>query len=260
MLRPAAQDKTISSLREDDPILAAYPFTNVFRVLDRNSQYILQNVIQKGSQDLHEAFFRVLLFRTFNKIETWEFLEESLGTITWKDFNLQKYDRVLSSVDGAVYNSVYIMPAPGRAFGFDRNYLNHLRLIDLMMAEKLADELQQMKHLKDAHGRVCLYPSMGEFTAMQLILDLNMMPHFNWSEDEWVAVGPGSKSCLHKMFGSDVAGHEEAAMRFIRDEQFKYFNKYGVDTVEIPRLCPERRPGLTMVDIEHSLLLSTASS
>ncbi len=154
----------------DDPILAAYPFTNVFRVLDRNSQYILQNVIQKGSQDLHEAFFRVLLFRTFNKIETWEFLEESLGTITWKDFNLQKYDRVLSSVDGAVYNSVYIMPAPGRAFGFDRNYLNHLRLIDLMMAEKLADELQQMKHLKDAHGRVCLYPSMGEFTAMQYVV------------------------------------------------------------------------------------------
>lgn len=46
----------------DDPILQQYPFTNVFRVLDRVSQYVLRNVIQTGDGSRDEQCFRVMLF------------------------------------------------------------------------------------------------------------------------------------------------------------------------------------------------------
>ncbi len=80
-----------------------------------------------------------------------------------------------------------------------------------------------------------------------------MLPDFNWDEDEWVALGPGSTACLLKMFGPDVKGCEQEVMRHMRDDQMRYFSQFGLHEEEIPQLCPERGPGLTLVDIEHAL-------
>ncbi len=53
-----------------DPILLKHKFTNAYRASDRVSQYLIKNVIYKGSQDPNEVFFRIILFKLFNKIET----------------------------------------------------------------------------------------------------------------------------------------------------------------------------------------------
>src|SRR5687768_4604489 len=62
-----------------DKILNDYKFTNVYRASDRVSQYLIRNVIYQGNKDLNEVFFRLILFKTFNRISTWEFLKEELG-------------------------------------------------------------------------------------------------------------------------------------------------------------------------------------
>lgn len=154
----------------DDPILQNYPFTNVFRVLDRVTQYILRNVIQVGDQSLHEQCFRLMLFRSFNKVETWEALTEHFGELTWRDFDLNAYEDVLLTrqrSDIALYSPAYIIPSP--KLGGQANASNHLRLIQLMMEEDLPAQLQKLTHLKDAHGRISLFPGMGEFMALQYV-------------------------------------------------------------------------------------------
>ena len=156
----------------DDEALASHPYINVFRVLDRTSQYILTHVICDEQYTLEDAFFRVLLFRTFNRIETWEYLEEQRGSLTWADFDVLEYERLLDALDGPLYSGAYIMPAPVREFGYPTNHQCHLRLIDLMMSLKVYKKLERMKHLKDAHGYLCLFPSMGDFMAMQSVLSL----------------------------------------------------------------------------------------
>ncbi|GJE91065.1 chromo-domain-containing protein [Phanerochaete sordida] len=237
----------------EDKIIADWPFTNVFRVLDRNTQYILRHVVREGSQDLEESVFRVILFRTFNKIETWEFLKEELGDLTWKGFDIKAYQNALKNAEQALYHNAYIMPAP--KLGYAINYEAHLRLIEAMMDAKLPHELLRFKHLKDAHGYLSLYPSMGDFTTMQMLLDLNMLPHFQWSEDEWVALGPGSRACLEKMFGADMRNERQAAhaLRYLRDAQASWYNWLSVPSRAVPRLSPARAAGLSMVDIEHAL-------
>ena len=151
----------------DDEILQAYPFTNVFRVYDRVTQYILKNVIRKGDQSLEESCFRVILFRLFNRIETWELLEKGLGTptLTWSEFDVGEYENVLMEYKGALYGACYIIPAP--SFGWERNFSNHLRLVKLLMEEHFPRRLRKVEYLKDAHGIACLYPSKGAFTALQ---------------------------------------------------------------------------------------------
>ena len=152
----------------EDATLSSHRFINVFRVYDRLTQYVLTHVIGSGNWTLEDAFFRVLVFRTFGKIETWEFLEQELGAITAVGFDPAVYDSVLTHLANegrALYQAAYIMPAP--PLGYDKNHSNHLRLIQIMMRLRVYDKLKRMQHLKDAHGYLILYPSMGEFTTMQ---------------------------------------------------------------------------------------------
>ncbi len=61
----------------DNPVLAAYKFTNAYRASDRVSQYLIRHVIYRDDlpKSPREVFFRILLFKLFNKIATWELLE-----------------------------------------------------------------------------------------------------------------------------------------------------------------------------------------
>ena len=56
----------------DDTILRAYRFTNPYRAADRVSQYLIREVQYRSdrSQSPPEVFFRTLLFKIFNRIET----------------------------------------------------------------------------------------------------------------------------------------------------------------------------------------------
>ncbi len=81
-----------------DPILRQYKFTNAYRASDRTSQYLIREVIYKGDQAVDEVFFRILLFKIFNKIETWERLQAALGEVRYATFRFDAYDHVLTTV------------------------------------------------------------------------------------------------------------------------------------------------------------------
>src|SRR5206468_3279720 len=66
-----------------DPILARYKFTNAYRASDRVSQYLIRNVAYRGSSNSNEVFFRTILFKLFNRIDTWERLETAFGQVTY---------------------------------------------------------------------------------------------------------------------------------------------------------------------------------
>ena len=61
------------------PLLDRHKFTNAYRASDRVSQYLIRFVIYQGDQTPEEIFFRTILFKLFNKIETWELLILPIG-------------------------------------------------------------------------------------------------------------------------------------------------------------------------------------
>ena len=68
----------------EDTILQKYKFTNAYRVNDRVSQFLISHVIYNDNVALHDAndiIFRILLFKIFNKIDTWQILENRIGDI-----------------------------------------------------------------------------------------------------------------------------------------------------------------------------------
>jgi hypothetical protein len=105
----------------EDPILSVHRFTNAYRASDRVSQYLIRHVIYDGSQKSEELFFRTILFKLFNKIETWEALCTKLGALSWREFTFDAYAKVLDGLldEGQrIYSAAYIMPSP--AFGSPR--------------------------------------------------------------------------------------------------------------------------------------------
>jgi hypothetical protein len=58
----------------DDPVLAAHRFTNAYRASDRVSQVLINEVIYGNCADERSTVLRVLLFKIFNRVETWRYL------------------------------------------------------------------------------------------------------------------------------------------------------------------------------------------
>ena len=124
----------------DDSIIARHKFTNAYRASDRVSQYLIRNVIYDGDQSVPEVFFRTILFKLFNKIETWELLTSCLGRITWGGYSFDRVDSLLSRALASktrIYSAAYIMPSGGTAFGYRQKHRNHLKLLERMMDDEV---------------------------------------------------------------------------------------------------------------------------
>lgn len=217
-----------------DPILSKHRFTNVYRVTDRVSQYLIQNVIYAKHlpDSSQEILFRVLLFKLFNKIETWEMLTSEFGSLTWEDYNFKRYDNALSkTINGGkkIYSAAYIMPSGGSYFGLERKHSNHLKLIEHMVKNRCDERLMSSRRMQDAFEILKGYPSLGDFLAYQLLIDINYSPIINFSESEFVVPGPGAKGGISKCF-IDLGGlNLVEVIKFMADRQEEEFERLGID-------------------------------
>jgi len=215
-----------------DKILNEYKFTNVYRATDRVSQYLIKNVIYKGSQKPEEIFFRLLLFKIFNRISTWEVLEYELGKISFKDYSFKRYDKVLSEVmynKIPIYSAAYIMASGKSRFGYERKHQNHLKLIELMIKEKVPFQLQHCKSMNEAYTLLHSYPTVGDFLAYQYVTDINYSTLTNFSEMEFVKAGPGAKDGILKCFKDFGDYSFEDIIKLMADNQETEFERLNLD-------------------------------
>jgi hypothetical protein len=217
----------------DNPVLAIYKFTNAYRASDRVSQYLIRHVIYRDDlpDSPREVFFRILLFKLFNKIATWELLERALGPITIEDYRFAAYDAVLSRAMQArhrIYSAAYIMPPGNRAFGRSAKHQNHLLLLERMMADRLAERLAQTRTMQEGFEKLRGYPTIGDFLAYQFITDINYSELTDFSEMDFVVPGPGARDGLHKCFVDPGGLNEPELIRLMADLQEQEFERLGL--------------------------------
>jgi len=184
-----------------DVILQTYRFTNVYRASDRTSQFLIREVVYRGDQCPEEVFFRTLLFKLFNRIETWMLLERVLGSVCWSSYSFADYDSVLGEAiqEGAIYSPAYIIPSP-LSFGHVRKHQNHLRLIEAMMSNGVPQRVMESESLEEVFLILLRFPGIGKFLAYQFAIDLNYSPLTHHSEMSFVVPGPGALDGIQKCF------------------------------------------------------------
>ncbi|MEO6548188.1 MAG: nucleotide kinase domain-containing protein [Ferruginibacter sp.] len=215
----------------NDPVIAGNRFTNVFRASDRVSQYLikLQYEHETNSQ---EVFFRTMLFKLFNKIETYEILLKRLGTVSYNDFSFSGFDNILThelAKGNTIYSGAYIMPSAGSAFGYKFKHSNHLALLSKMMDNKLYEKIQESTSLENVFQLLLGYPSLGNFLAFQYTIDLNYSGLINFSEMDFVVAGPGAKNGIAKCFWSLGDYSFEDVIKMMADDQEKECERLGLE-------------------------------
>ncbi|MES2729539.1 MAG: nucleotide kinase domain-containing protein [Pseudomonadota bacterium] len=213
-----------------DPILANHRFTNAYRASDRVSQYLIRNVIYAGPQTAEDVFFRTMLFKIFNKIETWETLIAHMGEVKYAGFDYGRAAQILDAQmqDGkAIYSAAYIMPQP--RFNQPSKHRNHLCLLEYAMREGMPHKIAVANSLEQVYRLLLSLPSFGRFLSFQMAIDLNYSEMIDFSEMDFVVAGPGAQRGIQKCF---VAGHglsDQEVIQVMADRADQEFERLGLN-------------------------------
>ncbi|QKN87811.1 hypothetical protein NEBULOUS_50 [Microbacterium phage Nebulous] len=183
-------------------ILSTRKFTNVFRVLDRGSQYLLELM------DLHDELIdRVALsylYRQVNRPDSFDdIIAKNDGYVPAAEdiFNPKWYDKVVAPVvaarPGAFLNGAYIiLIKPGDPRGTVE------KMKDVF--PRAANWLGHVAEVGDLATRVMLLeetPGIGPFLAMQIATDLGYTRGEPDQENSYILAGPGSRKGVGEMLG-----------------------------------------------------------
>jgi hypothetical protein len=171
-----------------------------------------------------------MLFKIFNRIETWESLEDRFGPLEWRRINLAKIDQVLEELRARgqkIYSAAYIMPSP--ALGYVRKHNNHIALLKQMMEDRLPERVQQAPALRSVYELILRYPGLGPFLAFQYAIDLNYSCMLGFKESEFVIAGPGARDGISKCFSDTKGLSAEEVIYWVTDQQDVEFRRLGLE-------------------------------
>ncbi|MDQ3570029.1 MAG: putative DNA base hypermodification protein [Actinomycetota bacterium] len=214
----------------DDRVLASHRFTNAYRASDRVSQFLINNVLYAARTDERSTVLRVLLFKIFNRIETWRYLEETFGPLTADTFDPRRVAKVLDArlASGErLYSAAYIMPSP--RLGEARKHANHLLLLGQLLRDGTVDRLVDAHSLRTLYETLAGVHSFGPFLAFQFAIDLNYSRLYSFSEMDFVVAGPGAQDGIGKCFiGADGLSPEDI-IRAVTQNASTHFEEQCVE-------------------------------
>ncbi|HVB22012.1 MAG TPA: nucleotide kinase domain-containing protein [Ktedonobacteraceae bacterium] len=215
-----------------DSILTRYKFTNVYRASDRTSQYLIKHVIYNGDQSPDEVFFRILLFKIFNHIETWELLTREFGEIRYSEYSFEQYDAILTRAmnEGhTIFSAAYIMPSGGASFGYPKKHSSYLKLLERMLEDEVPSRITEMHSMRQVFELLRSYPMMGDFLAYQYATDINYSELTDFSEMDFVVPGPGAKDGIRKCFQTLGGLNETDIIQLMAERQKEEFSRLELD-------------------------------
>lgn len=239
----------------DHFVLRDYKFTNVYRVLDHGSQFLLRELLNEPRITPRDALARAFLYRMTNRPAIWEKTKEVYGSYPtassmtawlgdawcgWRDAGLQAFS-----------GAYVIMPRPG-VVGDDK-----LRSVTELAAEYFNPEYASSAWVDDfirnddmAHrfNLLLSLKGVGKFLAMQILTDYGYSP-FGAGQDEnyFVIAGPGARAGARAIAPGVKA---ESMIQFCRDAV--------LSSDDCPLLDVEHDFGTTkrppsMMDIQNTL-------
>lgn len=242
--------KNISSLTED-PILKNYKFTNVYRACDRVSQYLISHVIYKDINRFspEDMLLRILVFKIFNKIETWDYLEKNYGDICIKHFNVGEICRLLSLRQKSlpIFNNAYMMT--GSHHRYDSLSSKHAKWLQMVkeefIDEGVVDKVLKANSMETVFNLMKQCSFVGEFLAYQYTIDFNYSPYVNFDENSFVKAGIGAIRGIKKCF-KYIGDNYEEAIKYTYEHLDDFRKEFGFNNF---KPLPGREPHL--IDIQN---------
>ena len=188
-------------------ILQRFRFCNVYRELDKVTQWIRKNWREPYAND-PDLWFAMVVARLVNWPETLETLTPIIfkgGKVSWRQDMFIRAMHIRRKNDEQMFGGAYIVSTNGmtmdKAEYLAKHVLTPLWEHRVSIRPKTGDFLWQF------HERLGGYIGMGSFMAGQVVADLKYHGVLKDARDwnTWAAPGPGSKRGLNRVCGRDIA-------------------------------------------------------
>lgn len=235
-----------------DKIMDRQHFTNLYRELDRGTQFFRQHLIQvreiiDGARDMSdpeyediaeemavtEVVWTSFCYRLLNKVETFQRLypKEDKIPFNHESTKFLKELEKLYNGEEVQSQSYKIFSGAHQVMGYER-YVNTISGLLADDSRQLMDLVRQLQaageegDLKECTEIIQSVQNVGPFYAWQIVCDLleaGVLPKLRERENEYVLLGPGAKLGLRYIFGEDCKKCPMEYMIFLLNRQDAIF-------------------------------------
>lgn len=236
-----------------DPILRDLKFTNVYRELDRGTQFYLECMNAGTGLALSGSMSKELLwlttqYRLLNRVETFD-KTHFVSHEEWHDDKREwkKELKELHKTECVFTNAHLTLPVHEKGQSKIDKYFEVLDELWLIIP-RLLNQIKSCHSLEQLFIILKQIPCVGSFISYEICCDLILVKAVPFSEDDWANCGPGAKGGIKLIFPlAGERGEYLEKMRQLANEQEKHFKRLGLD---FPYLYPGKP--LTLRSVEHS--------
>ena len=261
-------NKTILKLPREqwtsNPVLQIAKFTNVYRLLDRNTQYCVEEILEPEGYDW-ERLARLLTYRWFNRIETFNALAHILpigmtSNATEPYIIATAIQQYANSTKTKLFTGAYLCGVSDQGGG-DSKELNYA-LIFCNMYRAIDNILELLNNPACSLENLCqslqILPCIGGFISYQFALDMmyplqrlkgnSLAPYCD--VNSYCDIGPGCKKGLACM---GVVGNNTLLLRACRELYGKHVSELHRRGFKWIRTDIDEAVPLSLGDIENCL-------
>lgn len=244
----------------DDKILQAYKFTNVYRLLDHETQNLLKSMKRvKGGKDSWQLMWHIVAYRMFNWLPTYEALRKDKAILPWnKAQALMTLNRLRLRGD-KIFTGAYLVTGVASIPGRKKNISvpkHHLAVDSLSIIYKDVKtayaDIKKNNSLEYAVSRMIEWPMVGRFVAYEFACDFTYFNIMKKPKDKftWANPGPGAMRGLNRIYrGGPKNKLKGQNTRGGYNREMKSLLAMAASALEVG----EDMPTLQMRDIEHCL-------
>lgn len=203
-----------------DPYLRDYKFTNVYRELDRASQWLIKNVMLDWSLSIEDLIWKIFIFRFYNQPDTFDHNVYFVHLPKHKDFNPRKMwletvtyrEKVDNPWHTAYMMNMAFAPMPkdwkGQGLFKDEAYVKVAFPKIHAKVPEIAQILRNGATPEQIITALKSMPATADFQAHEFYIDFCYVakywkqPIMEWNENDYTNVGPGASLGLRLTFPS----------------------------------------------------------
>jgi hypothetical protein len=215
-------------------LFAEYKFTNVYRELDRNSQYQIKNIFKKET-NRKELIWKVMFFRFFNNPEFFDFMKK---IPSYSDFDSDELKNTMvqfRAIGGNPFTNAYLTNSQACP-GCTRDDCFAFKVIPTLheLVPKLSLLLIKAKTPEEIIKLLLTLPSVSNFMAHEFYQDFTYADRYSeiklmkFDQNDFTNIGPGAEAGIRLIFPNRKSKADKIqAIYDLRDLSQQYLEKFG---------------------------------
>jgi hypothetical protein len=218
----------------DDPVIATQKFTNIFRQLDRGTQYLLR--YEETKPEPFDYFWNCIRYRIANNVDAHK---QTGGWIGHADFDPQQWRAQTQewiNGGGKLFATCHMTCGYQTYRGFSTNKSETIANIIVDLHNEVTpawkDILHAGTHYSQVFDRLQELTGYGPFLSYVVMSDLVYHPQIiPEAENCWAHCGPGATRGMEAIFGKVKSKDQLSVLQWLYDHQMNPLTQLGWDRV-----------------------------